>query len=761
MSERYLKWYTIPEFESIKPVNLYHKENEEGPGEAAVPANLHVLARAGLEYSEKQGRVFIRITADDYYKLYLNGEFVGQGPAPAYPEHSYYNEIDITPFLVEGENVLAAHLYYQGLINRVWNSGDGRFGIACQIVRETGKEEEPLWKYQISRAYSGDTTGYKTQFLENFDSNDWDEKWNSADYDDRLWAEMVPASFPTMSASEQGYKLSEQPCKMVSVYLMEPEKIVKRSLTERGIESFHEADKENFHDSHDNRDFHDSHDSHRNDSQEVPVWSIDMGQEITGALRIQAYGKKGSKIIIRCGEELSEDGIVRYDMRCNCRYEETWTLREGNNLLEPYDYKGFRYAELILENGAEIRKVEAVVRHYPMDETLCTLKSNGKYLDEIFSICKNGVKFGTQEGYLDCPTREKGQYLGDATVTARSQVWLTGTTELLRKCIDQFAQSTAICPGMMGVAPGSFMQEIADFSLLWSQLLLTDYQFTGDKEFLRKYYPVAKKITDHFKQYEREDGMLVWVKDKWNLVDWPENLRDHYDFTLSRPVGPGCHNVINALYVGAAKTLSWIEGVLGLPKTGDFEKLKSSYIRAFYDEGQQLFTDSVTSRHASLHSNVYALYFGLCPEHGEEKIADFLVEKGFCCGVLLSYYYLKALARIGRWQDVYRLLVNESEHGWVNMLREGATTCFEAWGKDQKWNTSLCHPWASAPVPIVIEEIAGFVPDPECERHFRFEPHIPEEVTEFSLKIPFRGNHFLIEKNRQGIIIEDMLSGRK
>lgn len=71
------------------------------------------------------------------------------------------------------------------------------------------------------------------------------------------------------------------------------------------------------------------------------------------------------------------------------------------------------------------------------------------------------------------------------------------------------------------------------------------------------------------------------------------------------------------------------------------------------------------------------------------------------------------MAGIGPFQDVYRLLVNESEHGWVNMIREGATTCWEAWGKDQKWITSLCHPWASAPISVIIEELAGFVSDPD------------------------------------------------
>ena len=89
------------------------------------------------------------------------------------------------------------------------------------------------------------------------------------------------------------------------------------------------------------------------------------------------------------------------------------------------------------------------------------------------------------------------------------------------------------------------------------------------------------------------------------------------------------------------------------------------------------------------------------------------------------YFVLKALADAGRYESVYRLLVNEGEHGWVNMLREGASACFEAWGKEQKWNTSLCHPWATAPVSILIEELAGIHPDPGEHNGYRFEPHIP------------------------------------
>ena len=146
------------------------------------------------------------------------------------------------------------------------------------------------------------------------------------------------------------------------------------------------------------------------------------------------------------------------------------------------------------------------------------------------------MRLGTQENYVDCPTREKGQYLGDAVVTAHAQVLLTGKTDMLLKCIDQFAQTARVCPGLLAVAPGGLMQEIADFSLLYSQLLLLYYRFTGEKETVDRYYGIADGILKHFSQYAREDGLLEQVADKWNLVDWPENLRDGYDFPLTRPV---------------------------------------------------------------------------------------------------------------------------------------------------------------------------------------------------------------------------------
>ena len=71
-------------------------------------------------------------------------------------------------------------------------------------------------------------------------------------------------------------------------------------------------------------------------------------------------------------------------------------------------------------------------------------------------------------------------------------------------------------------------------------------------------------------------------------------------------------------------------------------------------------------------------------------------------GVYMAYFTLAALKENGEYALCEELATDEG--AWLNMLAEGATTTFEAWGKEQKWNTSLFHPWATAPIIILSEK---------------------------------------------------------
>ncbi len=703
------KWMIDRKFYGLTPVNVFHKEMADTTDDKHKEElkNYHMLVRKKFLLKEVGKEAYLDITADDYYKLYINGHFVGQGPAPSYYFHYAYNRYEVGKYLRKGENLIAVHVYYQGLINRVWNSGDYRQGLIAElsIDHELVLYTDETWKAKRALEFIGnETIGYDTQFREDIDSRLQEKNWRELNYKDDTW------EYLQVHLTDD-HKLVLQETPVINVYEVKP------TLIEQ-LEEGH--------------------------------YLIDFGQEITGQFKAEALGEAGQEITILCGEELREDHVkrVRHEMRCNCNYKDTWILSGSKDVLEFYDYKAFRYVEVISPIGTIIpESMCALVRHYPMEEEKCKFASSNELLNAIWSICKNGVKYGTQEGYLDCPSREKGQYLGDATVTSHSHLYLSGDLRIFKKCLKDFALSSYICPGIMAVAPGSFMQEIADFSLQWPYQLLNYYMHSNDIEFLKEMYPIAEGIIRHFKQYQREDGLLEKVSDKWNLVDWPDTLRDDYDFELSKPIGEGCHNVINAFFCGAVKTLNEIRDILGMDYLDEFEDLKKAYINAFYDKERKLFRDSTVSGHCSLHSNMLPLFWGLVPKEAEHSVIELIREKKLQCGVYNAYFLLKGLAKAGAYDLVYELLTSEEERSWANMVREGATTCFEAWGKEQKNNTSLCHPWASAPISVIIEDILGIRPLEPGWGKISFTPHLPKSLDYLHVEFETIQGRIVLEHN--------------
>jgi len=220
-------------------------------------------------------------------------------------------------------------------------------------------------------------------------------------------------------------------------------------------------------------------------------------------------------------------------------------------------------------------------------------------------------------------------------------------------------------------------------------------------------YPIARGIYQYFSDREREDGLLEDICEKWNLVDWPANLRDDYDFPISDPLpeGQGVHNVINALWYGFKLAMAEIAEVLGDSCDFGAEKTKAGFVKAFYNEKNGFFTDTPDTEHAAVHSNLFPLLFGIAEDETlKNRIVDMIREKKLSSmGVYMAYFTMAALKKNGRMALCQELAVDEA--AWLNMLKEGATVTFEAWGKDQKWNTSLCHPWATAPLVIFADNV--------------------------------------------------------
>ncbi len=643
------KWISDAELASLAPRNVFHRQLDHVTIDCTQHRNRHILFRRKFALSTAPSSATVYISADDYYKLYINGRFVAQGPAPSYHFRYNYNEIDVSDYLVEGENTIAVHTLYQGLINRVWQSGDQRHGLLFDLVADGSCVvcSDESFRVSSHSAYTEmGIAGYDTQFLERYDSRAREVGFERAEFDDSYW------TAATLCQNDD-HTVVAQASRMLVF-----ENIAPVTVTAR-------------------------------DDRRI----YDFGSNYVGCLVVKAKGQSGDTVTVRCAQELLEDGEIRYQLRANCTYEEEWVLSGGEDVLDWFDYKSFRYAELTLPEGVEILDVYFAARHYPftLQSKLADDFAQDERLVRIWELCTHTLQYGVQETIMDCMEREKGFYMGDGCYTALTQMLLTGDDTIVRKLIDDAYATSFVTDTLLTTLDCSLMQEIAEYPLILVSLVLWHYRLTGDRAYLAENYKKAVRVMDAYRRDYEHDGLLCNL-DRWCVVEWPKNFQDNYDVDIAEwKVCVEPHVAINAYYIYAVRELNEIARVLGEPAYRDETALYDAFLGAFYDEESGLFCDGVNTSHKSLIGNAYAYAFDLCPdERSKDAVLSMIDGRGISAVSLFGTFpILMRYAKDGDVERIRRALLDEG--AWLRILREDGTTTFEGWGKDTKWNTSLFH----------------------------------------------------------------------
>ena len=97
-----------------------------------------VLFRRTFELDQGPiSEVILHVSADTRYRLYLNGESIGFGPAKSYLSRWYYDTFNIATHLKQGTNVLAAEVLrfsstHDGCFSLVRSAFPG-FILSCEV----------------------------------------------------------------------------------------------------------------------------------------------------------------------------------------------------------------------------------------------------------------------------------------------------------------------------------------------------------------------------------------------------------------------------------------------------------------------------------------------------------------------------------------------------------------------------------------------------------------------------------------------------
>ncbi|MEI7535323.1 MAG: alpha-L-rhamnosidase C-terminal domain-containing protein [Verrucomicrobiae bacterium] len=176
----------------------------------AQPSQLAAMFRKTVTLREKPQAVKAWLTADTKYFLYVNGRLVARGPvdigrdyAGGSTRHWFYDCRDLTPYFVEGTNVVAAVVFQQWPIRFAVSHGQPGFLFEAEITAASGKKtmvaSDASWRSLPAGQFLNDTncdltkepTGWR---LPGFD----DTKWGASQVVTNVWEPLVASEIPPL-----------------------------------------------------------------------------------------------------------------------------------------------------------------------------------------------------------------------------------------------------------------------------------------------------------------------------------------------------------------------------------------------------------------------------------------------------------------------------------------------------------------------------------------------------------------------------------
>ncbi|GGQ30278.1 alpha-L-rhamnosidase [Actinomadura coerulea] len=427
------------------------------------------------------------------------------------------------------------------------------------------------------------------------------------------------------------------------------------------------------------------------------IWLVDLGREIAGGLRLSVRGEAGQTVEVRLGEELNADGTVRHALRAGVTYREVWTLRDGEQTIEHWGYRGFRYAQLVCDDDLDLSQaVTGRAWRAAWRDSDASFSSSSPDLDRVYELCRYSIEATRGDLYTDTPTRERGPYEGDALINQASEYAVQRSFALARAS-DAYLARNPTWP--------------TEYRLMSVMSAWQDYLHTGDPEQLAADYDIlaSKHLTAHL----GDDGLVHKkpASPTQDLVDWPTSNRDGYVFT-------DVNTVVNACQYAAFTAMADIANALGRTadaKTwrGRADTLATAMREKLLDASNGRFIDGAGTTHSAQHATVYPVALGVAgpgtvPDSVVRALGDTLADGGMKVSVYGAQFLLDALFATGRADAAMGLMTATGMSSWLHMLDDlGATIVAEAWDPSLKPNMTFSHAWGSAPANVIPRHVLG------------------------------------------------------
>ncbi len=464
----------------------------------------------------------INITAVPRYQLYVNGHYINEGPSKGDLDHWKFETIDIAPYLVTGQNVMAALL-----INFAELAPESVTGSYSQFLVQGNTADEKIinsdtnWKVKASQAYHGlfvskwATHGfYVAAPGDSVMADKYDWGWETPDYDDHNWINAAP-SIGDGLAVPRGFIYGNPPFLVPrTIPLMEKTKQrlykVARQKGSNAQDSFLKGTK-----------------PVRIPAHTKAAILFDNGVNTIGYPELYVSQGKASKIKVTYAEALYNSKGKKLnrneiDGKEISGLYDIYVLDGGEDrMFRPLWLRTFRYVQLDIETKDEaliLNDYFNVFTAYPFERN-AQFESGDERLDKIWEVGWRTARLCAGETFMDCPYHEQMQYLGDSRIQGLISLYLSGDDRLMRNAITDFFNSKTPEGILMCRYPTRNTSIIPSFPIWWIGMLHDYYMYRQHHDFVRQYLPAAYDVLNWYKtklDTTQLMGKLPW----WNQHDW-------------------------------------------------------------------------------------------------------------------------------------------------------------------------------------------------------------------------------------------------
>jgi len=713
------------------------------------PDNTWLSLRKKVTLDAKPTTAITRIAAENKYWLYVNEKLVvSDGGIEVHPDlqNTYYDEIDLAPYLQSGDNIIAVMVWYKGGVSGYSQRsvGNGGFLFESKLVgtSTTSIVSDNTWKFIENKAFKKGSYNYKFGVSGTI-------TFNSATFGDPVpnvvkygYYRTVGSTGPFIKCANenQSYPLNGA-CDVAfgtEENQFKPAGDIKWVAWPLSYDARDEIDgwrTFSFNDAswssavikgvppvspwmklvHRTIPFMKDYGLSEYQNQAILPTSIRTNLTITGQLGINIQGSPYLKVDAPAG--------VRIRMILNDFYWQEYVTKAGVQEFECFQWQNSSSHTVKYEFSNVTGPVTIMGLKFRQTSYNTTIigrfASNDSALNTLWTKSKNTSFVCMRDIFYDCPNRERSQWWGDVSQQILYSLYIydqASSSLLTKKGFRELMNTQKTDGSLYTTAPNDRFhlpdQNMAAVSMIWKY-----YQYTGDIELIKEIYPQMKKFIQYCAKTSNSDGMLILQTGNGisNWIDWGDN-KDIVDGSAN--------TIFNAIYIVLLDGMKNIATDLG--QTADFSyyqglqtKVKNNFNTYFWNGSAYAFhsKNGIKSTIVDDRSNAWAVLAGMADDAKKAGVLKVLKTRTDA-GPYQEMYIEKAMLQIDPNAGLDRMRSRYS-----TMITNWSSTLWEEFPAN---NSSNNHAWSAGPLYNLSAIVLGIEPIKVAYNEFSFLPKLAD-----------------------------------